>query len=397
MITNNNTKENITDSEMRIPEISIVLPCLNEEQSVIVCLERIKSVIQKNKLNAEVLLVDNASDDTSFARAEKFQKSFNELTILTEPERGYGSAYLKGLSFARGTYIFMADVDGTYDFKAIPSFIHKLKEGFDLVLGNRFSGNIAPSAMPWLHRHIGNPFLSLLVKIFFKVAIHDIHCGMRAVKKDALKKIVLYTSGMEFASEMVIKAAKRGLSITELPIAYNRRIGKSKLQSFSDGWRHLRFILLYSPLYLFLMPGIILFLLGVIFTALFYITDPIIFGIKFYFHPMFLSALMTIVGYQFIFFAGFAKIYAITHLGDSERWFERLFKHITIERAGIAGIFIAAIGLIIYFSIFAGWISSRFGSLNEIKNSIAALTLIVLGIQTVSSAFMLSILGIKEK
>jgi len=221
---------------------------------------------------------------------------------------------------------------------------------------------MAKESMPWHHRYIGNPILSFLVKKFFSININDIHCGERAVSRQALEQITLYTGGMEFASEMIIKAAKANLKIAELGVSYAERIGESKLRSFRDGWRHLRFILLYSPLYLFIVPGVALFILGTILL----ITE-----------PTFLSSLMIVLGYQLIFFGGFAKIYALTHLGDQDHSFEQLFQYITIERAGLIGLLIISIGC--------------FG------HSIMALTLITLGIQTFFSAFMLSILGIKEK
>lgn len=385
------------NEDSREPEISIILPCLNEEESLDNCLDRIKEVISKNKLNCEVILVNNGSTDKSREIAERQKESFPELIILNEPNQGYGSAYLAGLTAARGSYFFMADVDNTYEFNEIPNFVNKLKEGFDLVLGNRFKQKMDSGAMPWLHRKIGNPMLSLLVKIFFKVNIHDIHCGMRAMKKSAFCQIILYTRGMEFASEMVIKAAKKKMKLAELPIKYMKRKGTSKLRSWRDGWRHLRFILLYSPTYLFLLPGSIMFGLGLTLTILFYAFDPNLFGIQFYFHPMFITTLLIIVGYQFIFFTGFARIYAITHLGDQDSRLEKMFKYITIEKAGLVGILTVAAGLIIYLMIFIGWINSSFDALDQTKNSIIALALVALGIQTISSAFMLSILGIKEK
>ena len=215
--------------------------------------------------------------------------------------------------------------------------------------------------------------------------------------REAFERITLYTTGMEFASEMIIKAAKAHLKIVEIPIVYAPRIGESKLNSFGDGWRHLRFILLYSPLILFTLPGIMLFLIGMISMTLLYFWHLTIFDIQLFVHPMFLSAILLLLGYQLIFFGGFAKTYAITHLGDTNTTLQWMFKHLTIEKAGIAGILLTLLGLSVYAVIYARWHQSGFGSLNEIKNSIVALTLFVLGIQTFFSAFMLSIIGIRER
>jgi len=379
------------------PEISILLPCLNEEKSITFCLDEIKQIIKKEKLNTEVIIINNNSTDNSQKIIENAQKNFPELLLIHEKEQGYGSAYLKGLAQARGNYIFMADLDGSYSFLDIPIFIEKLKQGNDVVVGNRFKGSLEKKSMPWLHKNIGNPFLSFLVKIFFKVKIGDIHCGARALSKEALKKITLYTTGMEFASEMIIKASRAHLTLLEIPIDYKNRLGTSKLNSFKDGWRHLRFILLYSPFYLFILPGILLFLTGLILMAFSYVKTIYFFNIQFYIHPLFIFSLMILTGYQIIFFGVFSKIYALTHLGDNDSFLEKLFKYITLEKGILAGLFVILIGCSIYLYIFIKWINTGYGSLDEIKNSILALTFIIFGIQTFFSVFMLSILGIKEK
>ena len=374
------------------PEISIILPCLNEEKALGTCLDDIKQVINKNQLDAEIIVVDNGSTDKSCEIAlEKGVK------LVKEPRKGYGSAYLKGFKEALGNYLFMADADGTYDFLEIPKFIEGLKEGNDLVMGNRFANKMKKASMTWSHRYIGNPILSGILRLFFNAKVKDSHCGMRAIKKDAYEKLGLKTTGMEFASEMIIKAGKKNLKIKEIPINYHERIGKTKLRSLPDGWRHLRFMLLYSPLFLFLIPGLILFTLGFLSGALLYFNKLEILGTKLYYHPMFLSALLIIVGYQLIIFALFAKTYAITHLGEKEtKTLKKIYQNLTIEKASIVGIILALIGTIIYIYIFVGWVSSGFSGLDQIKNSILALTLIVIGIQTIFSSFMLSILGIKE-
>jgi glycosyltransferase involved in cell wall biosynthesis len=379
------------------PDISIILPCLNEREALALCLADIQKVLQKEQLDAEIILVDNGSTDGSLEIAEKAQKNIPHLVVLTEPRRGYGSAYMRGLREAHGNYFFMADADHSYDFAEIPHFIERLKNGADLVVGNRFKGSIAKDAMPLHHRYLGNPLLSFLVKKLFGVRIGDIHCGMRAIRRDAYEKIILHTTGMEFASEMIVQAAKQGLQVEEIGIDYRQRIGESKLESFGDGWRHLRFILLYSPMYLFFIPGAALFGIGFISLTVLYFGTFTLFGIQFYVHPMFLSAVLVMLGYQIILFAGFSRIYAITHLGETDRRVQSLFNKITLERAGITGLTVTLVGGCLYLLIFLKWIHSGFGSLNEIKNSIVALTAVVVGMQTLFSAFMLSTLGIKER
>lgn len=378
-------------------DVSIIIPCLNEEKGIGFCLEEVIGTIKKNNLDAEIIVIDNNSTDKTGSIVSEYQKKFADLILVREERPGYGSAYLKGMSVASGKYFFMADGDGTYDFSLIPNFVEKLKSGFDLVMGNRFATQDVNRVMPWLHRVIGNPVLSSLVRVFFGARIKDVLCGMRAITKSAFELIDLNTTGMEFASEMVIKVVKRGLKIGEVGIPYRARLGESKLESFSDGWRYLRFILLYSPLLLFLLPGLIVAGLGLIGLIVFYFGNPNLFGLNFYVHPMFIFSVMVILGYQLIAFAGFSKIYAISHLGDRHPLIESLFKKITIERASVLGMVFILAGILVYIFIFVKWFSSGFGELNEIKNSIVALTLLVVGVQTFFSAFMLSTLGIKLK
>ena len=380
-----------------VPEISIILPCLNEEAAIITCLEEIRKTVTTHSLNVEVIVVDNNSNDSSAKLVKDFQTNFPPLRLIQEKKEGYGFTYLKGFDNARGKYIFMADSDGSYDFSDIPRFIAPLRAGADLVIGNRFAQKISAGVMPWSHRYIGNPFLSFLVRLFFGVNISDTHCGARAISQTARKEINLCTGGMEFASEMIIKAARKNLKIVEIPIAYRERLGESKLHSMTDGWRHLRFILLYSPLLLFFLPGLLLFLPGIGLMILFYFSNPIIFGVEFYVHPMFLFSVMIILGYQLILFGGFSKIYAITHLEDTNHFLESLFRHITIEKTSLLGLIMASAGAIIYLSIFNSWVGSHFGALRGIKESVIGLTLLVVGIQTFFAAFMFSILGIKNK
>lgn len=370
---------------------SFVLPCRNEENAIAYCIERIKNSMESLDINDYEIIVSDSSTDNSPVIARKLGAK-----VIKHDKEGYGRAYLEGFKAAKGKYIICGDADGSYDFAEITRFVNYLEEGYDFVIGNRFEGKIEKKAMSWSHRYIGNPILSGALRLFFKAKVHDAHCGMRAITKESLEKLNLRTTGMEFASEMIIKAVRNNLRIKEVPIDYYKRKGKSKLRSFADGWRHLRFMLLYSPLFLFFIPGLIFFLIGIISMAWVYFGPPEILGIKIYYHPMFLSALFIIMGYQLIIFALFAKTYAITHLGDKSA-LDTIYGHLTIEKASIFGILIALAGGIIYLTIFLKWLSTGFGALHEEKNSIVALTLIILGIQTIFSSFMLSILGIKEK
>jgi len=374
------------------PEISIILPCRNEEQAIEFCLKQIKEVIKKNKLNAEIIVSDYSTDNSPII-AKK-----NKVMLIKHNKEGYGNAYLEAFPYAKGKYIFMADCDGTYDFNETPKFIEELKQGNNLVIGNRFAGTMEKDSMPFLNKYIGNPVLSGILRLFFFTKIKDSHSGMRAITKQALNKLNLKTAGMEFASEMIIKAIRNNLKIKELSINYYKRKGDSKLNPFSDAWKHLRFMLLYSPLFLFFIPGIILFLIGLVSMVLLYLSKINLFGIQLFYHPMFLSTSLIIIGYQLIIFSVFAKSYSINHLGENESdLMKKLYRLVTIEKASIAGLIITIFGITIYLTIFTKWIESGLPALDEIKNSIIALTLIVLGVQTIFSSFMLSILSIKER
>lgn len=368
--------------------ISVVLPCRNEEKAIGICINKIKEVFKKNKIDGEIIVSDSSSDNSAEIAEQLGTK------VIKHNKVGYGNALLEGFKHTTGDIIVMGDCDDSYDFLELPDLLKALKNN-DMVIGRR--RYIQKGAMPLLHKFIGNPILSFLLRVFFKANIKDAHSGFRVIRKDELKKLRLKTTGMEFASEMIIKAIKNKLRIKEIPIHYYKRKGTSKLKSFSDGWKHLRFMLLYSPLFLFLIPGALLFLIGLISMLWMYVSSPKIFGIKLSYHPMFLSALLIIMGYQLIVFALFAKTYAITNLGENSFTVNLLNKYLTIERASSIGIIIILFGIIIFAIVFLKWIKTGFGELQEVKNSIIALTLISIGIQTIFSSFMLSILGIKEK
>lgn len=384
------TNPEITSRNKSI-DISIILPCRNEEQALAGCLIQIKSTIRKYKLHAEIIVSDSSSDNSPVI-ARKFG-----VKLIKHDKEGYGRAYLEGFREAQGKYFFMADPDGSYDFEEIPRFINKLQQGADFVIGNRFAGQMDKESMPWLHRHFGNPILSFILRVFFGSKIRDAHCGMRAIKKSSLQILNLHTTGMEFASEMVIKATKKNLRTDQLPINYHKRQGQSKLRMITDGWRHLRFMLLYSPLFLFFIPGSFLFITGLLGLTLSYFNLLYISTWHFQYHPMFFASALLITGYQLIFFAVFAKTYAMTHLEEDGLIMSKLHHYVTLEKGSLVGFVISTIGLILFIYIVTEWFQNDFGKLKQIKNSIVALSLLTIGIQTIFSSFMLSILSIKTK
>jgi len=391
-------KETQKYSNSNNPELSIILPCRNEQEALPHVLNQIKRTIQDNKINAEIIISDSSSDNSIKIIKQFAQNNPHQLKIkvIKHNKVGYGNAYLEAFPHVKAPYLFIADCDGTYNFEEIPNFLNALKQNYDFVIGNRFAYKLEKNTMPLSHKYIGNPILSGLLRLFYGTSVKDSHCGMRAIKKQALEKLNLKTTGMEFASEMVIKALKNNLKIKQLPIHYHKRIGKSKLNTMTDGWRHLRFMLLYSPLFLFFIPGFALFLMGITTLFWFYFSNPTFFGITFYTHPMFISALLTIIGYQLIIFSVFAKTYAITHLNEKSP-LENIYKHLTIEKASTLGLILSLTGLMIFILILYKWINSGLGDLNQIKNAVLGLTLLTIGIQTIFSSFMLSILGIKER
>jgi glycosyltransferase involved in cell wall biosynthesis len=371
-------------------EISIVLPCLNEEDAIGGCIDTINDVIARQRLNAEVLVVDNASTDRSAEIALA-----HGARVVYQPVRGYGNAYLKGFAEARGKYIVMADADNTYDLREINAFIEPLRHGTDLVMGNRFTGKMAKGAMPWSHRYIGNPVLSGLLNAFFHTGVRDAHCGMRAFTKDAYYRMRLRTGGMEFASEMVINAAKAGLRITERPINYHPRIGESKLNTVRDGWRHLRFMLLYSPSHLFILPGATLLIVGLLVMGIL-VPGPLpLFGHSWDVHTMILASVVALIGLQIILMGLFARFFSLTEHLDGERdaLLQAITRWFSLERGLILGAAIFAPGFILDFSILLKWaIAQHFGELHEVRLAIFATELIAVGVQIIFAAFFLSFL-----
>src|SRR4051812_112466 len=311
----------------------------------------------EHEIPGEVVVADNASEDDSAAIA-----AAAGARVVHEPRRGYGSAYLAGFAAARGRYIVMADADLTYDFGEIPRFVEQLEAGAQLVMGDRMD-NIHPGAMPWLHRYVGNPVLTRVLNVFFRTGVSDAHCGMRGLRRDILPILDLRTIGMEFASEMVIRASKEHLDIREFPIEYHPRGGESKLSSFRDGWRHLRFLLVHSPTYLFLVPGGLLAALGVL-VSIVSLTQVEIFGREWQLHSMIGGALLIIVGSQVVSLGLCAHAYATYFMNEKDPWFDRMRARFRLEHGLLLGGTIFLAGAVIGLVIVGVWIHRGFGQLS---------------------------------
>jgi glycosyltransferase involved in cell wall biosynthesis len=312
-----------------------------------------------------------------------------------EPRRGYGSAYLAGFAAATGEYIVMADADLTYDFDDIPRFVKELDGGADLVMGDRMKG-IQPGAMPWLHRYVGNPVLTGILNLFFRTGVRDAHCGMRAVRRDVLPRLDLRTTGMEFASEMVIRAGKARLAIAEIPIHYHPREGDSKLSSFRDGWRHLRFLLVHSPTWLFIVPGAVLAAIGVI-VSLTVLLQIQVLGREWDLHAMVAGALLMIVGTQVLALGLCAHAYGTYFMGEQDPWFDRMRARFKLEHGLLLGGAIIFAGLVMVAVILGIWIDRGFGELSEQRLAVLAATLLIVGLQIFFSSFLISILGLRRR
>jgi glycosyltransferase involved in cell wall biosynthesis len=372
------------------PLVSVVIPCLNEAGNIERCVTAALGALRDGAISGEVLVVDNASEDDSAALAASAGAR-----VVLEPRRGYGSAYLAGFAAARGEYIVMADADLTYDFNEIPRFVAALKDGAELVMGDRMD-NIQPGAMPWLHRYIGNPILTGLLNLLFRTGVKDAHCGMRALRRDVLPRLDLRTTGMEFASEMVIRASKEHLRIAEFPIEYHPRGGESKLSSFRDGWRHLRFLLVHSPTHLFILPGTLLAGLGTL-ILVFVGSGLDFFGRAWGLHALIGGALLMIVGTQVLGLGLCAHAFGTYFMGERDPWFDRMRARFRLEHGLILGGLFMLIGVVMGAVIVATWISHGFGSLADERLAVIAASLLIVGIQIFFSSFLLSILGLRRR
>lgn len=369
--------------------VSVVIPCLNEEENIEACVVAALKAIADAGVTGEVVVADNASEDRSAELATAAGAH-----VVTEPRRGYGSAYLAGFAAARGTYIVMGDADLTYDFDEIPNFVRELDDGADLVMGDRMD-NIQPGAMPWLHQYVGNPLLSGFLNLLYKTGVRDAHCGMRAIRRDKLPVLDLRTPGMEFASEMVIRAAKEHLDIREFPIDYHPRGGESKLSTFRDGWRHLRFLLVHSPTHLFIIPGAILSLVGAV-VMLISLSGVELFGRSWQLHTTIGGSLLLIVGAQVLSLGLCAHAYGTYYMREQEAWFDRARARFRLEHGLLVGAVVTLTGIIAGVVIVLTWIDNGAGALSEEKVALLAATLVIVGIQIFFTSFLLSVIGLRR-
>ncbi len=372
------------------PLVSVVIPCLNEAENIELCVSAALQALGEMGVPGEVVVADNNSEDDSARLAERAGAR-----VVVERRRGYGSAYLAGFAASRGRYIVMADADLTYDFKEIPRFVAELENGADMVIGDRMD-NIQPGAMPWLHQYVGNPILTGLLNLFFRTGISDAHCGMRALRRDVLPQLDLRTTGMEFASEMVIRASKEKLKIAEFPIEYHPRGGESKLSSFRDGWRHLRFLLVHSPNHLFIAPGTVLAGLG---TLIILVSESglNLFGREWGVHAIIGGALLMIVGTQVLALGLCAHAYGTYFMGERDPWFDRMRARFRLEHGLLLGGLFMLVGIGLGVVILVSWIAHGFGSLAYERLAVVAASVMIVGIQIFFSSFLLSILGLRRR
>ncbi len=379
-------------------ELSVVMPCLNEGDTVGVCVQKAIESFRRYGIRGEVIVADNGSTDGSQEVAAE-----QGARVIPVSARGYGSALRGGIAAAQGEFILMGDADDTYDFSHMDRFLAKLREGFDLVMGNRFRGGIAPGAMPPLHRYLGNPVLTAIGRLFFKSPARDFHCGLRAFRKEAIERLGLRTLGMEFASEMVVKASLFDLRVTEIPttLAPDKRTRAPHLRTWRDGWRHLRFLLLYSPRWLFLYPGITLCVAGTAVSAWLLPGPRMIGRVGLDVHTLLFAAMAILIGFQSVVFASFTKIFAISEgLMPEDPKLTRLFHYLTLEVGLLAGGGLMVAGAVAWVFGLVYWQQHSFGPLDPgitLRTVIPGMVFFTLGVQIVLSSFFLSVLGMARR
>ncbi|WEK03153.1 MAG: glycosyltransferase family 2 protein [Candidatus Devosia phytovorans] len=376
-------------------ELTILMPCLNEAETLASCISKAQGFLARTGISGEVVIADNGSTDGSQAIAEGLGAR-----VIPVPQRGYGAALGGGIQAARGRYIIMGDADDSYDFANLDAFIEQLRDGAELVMGNRFKGGIAPGAMPWHHRYIGNPVLSTVGRVFFNTPIRDFHCGLRGFSREAILGLNLRTSGMEFASEMVVKASLAQLDLREVPtrLAKDGRSRPPHLRSFRDGWRHLRFLLLFSPRWLFLYPGMALLWVGLVVGAILLPGPARYGGVVFDIHTFLVASLCIIVGLQSISFAVIGRRFASRYgFIPKSGHYDRILEALTLERILIVAVGLMLIGMVALFWGLGQWAVRDFGPLNPsstLRPVILAMTALVGGFQMMMSGFMSSIMNI---
>jgi len=378
-------------------ELSIVIPCLNEANTVGECVRKAKAYLAAGGIAGEVIVADNGSTDGSRECA-----ALAGARVIDVKRRGYGAALQAGIAAAHGKYIVMGDADESYNFSRLDNFVAKLREGYELVMGNRFQGGIDSGAMPFLHRYLGNPVLSFLGRLFFRVRVGDFHCGLRAFDSRAIRRLGLSSPGMEFASEMVVKAALHGLRICEVPttLSPDRRGRPPHLRTWRDGWRHLRFLLTLSPRWLFLYPGLGFLLLGTLLQALLIQGGIKLGSIGFDIHTMLYSAAMSVIGVQMVWFAVFSKVYAIqAGLLPSDARLENALRTLTLERGVVIGAVLILGGILLSISAVHSWSDAHFGALDPrgvMRTAIPSISMLLMGTEFVFASFFLGLLKLEE-
>jgi glycosyltransferase involved in cell wall biosynthesis len=379
-------------------EVSIVMPCLNEVETLASCIRKAQEAIAQDDLSAEIIVADNGSTDGSQMVAQELGAR-----VVEVERKGYGSALIGGIQAAQGELVIMGDADDSYDFRAIGPLLAKLRQGCDLVIGNRFAGGIQAGAMVWSHRWVGNPALTLISKVFFHTPVSDMHCGLRGFRKAAYMKMRLRATGMEFASEMVIKASLQGMKIAEVPVTLSPD-GRSRpphLRTWRDGWRHLRFMLLFSPRWLFLYPGLTLFAAGLVVGAILETGRKYIGPVSFDIHTLLFAGFACLIGYQLIVFAVFTKVFAMLQgFHPPNPTYSAWFRTIKLETGLSVGGLMLLAGLAGTVIAVWSWGAAGFGALDPrltMREVIPAAVLLTLGVQTIFASFFLSILGMEDE
>ena len=371
------------------PLVSVIIPALDEEKTIGSCLEKVRSGCKEADIPYEVIIADSSSDKTT-----EIALSFGARIVRPE-KRGYGNAYLSAFPHARGEIIVIGDADDTYDFSIIPELVAPIREGrADMVIGSRLKGTILPGSMPWLHRYIGNPLLTRMLNFTFSTHFSDTHSGMRAISLEALKRLSLHTGGMEFASEMLIEAARKGLRFEEIPITYYARKAPSKLHSFADGWRHVRFIMLLRPLRFLIVPGLLFILLGVLLMLFVSLIKPVeLQGL----HSFILGAIFLLGGLQFLLSGIVMKAYSVTHqLDDCGPWFSQLLSYKTLEKLLFVGVLFMTLGFTSGVYILSQWIAVS-GPLTQITNAVLSLSSVIIGLQLIFTALNVSMMLLRSE
>jgi glycosyltransferase involved in cell wall biosynthesis len=369
-------------------EVSVILPALNEEHTIEECIKKIQEVFKNNAILGEIIVADSSSDRTGEIAASL------GATVIKVQKNGYGNAYLTGFNHANGRYIVMGDADNTYNFLDIPKLLKPLSNGADFVIGSRFLGTIHKGSMGGLHRYIGNPILTWMINIFFHTDFSDTHSGFRAITREGFDRLLLKTGGMEFASEMLVMASKENLKIVEVPIDYYPRMTPSKLHSFADGWRHIRFVLLMKPLPFIAVPGFLLSLVGLFLMTFFFIEGDIESS---HLHTFILGAILMIGGVQVVLSGFLIKTYSVIHGYENKQGIiELIMKYHSLELLLILGFLLTSAGILIGLNIFLQWVSTNFGYLSEISTAIVSLVLVVTGIQVFLFAVFQSMMLLNE-